>query len=121
MKVAVKSDSNDFARRLNQEAGKLVHYGGATEDEAVQTFSLNAAWIIGVEDRTGSLDVGKDADIVIWDKDPLSTYARVEKTIIDGEIFFDSSLPGYGLTHWKNAPMGGGEGFEGDDDGRERE
>lgn len=121
VKVAVKSDSNDFARRLNQEAGKLVHYGGATEDEAVQTFSLNAAWIIGVEDRTGSLDVGKDADIVIWDKDPLSTYARVEKTIIDGEIFFDSSLPGYGLTHWKNAPMGGGEGFEGDDDGRERE
>ena len=58
------------------------------------------------------LEVGKDADISIWDKDPLSSYAKVEKTIIDGEVYFDSSLPGLGLTHWKNAPMSSGE-FEG--------
>ena len=60
-------------------------------------------------DRVGSLEVGKDGDISIWDKDPLSSYAKVEKTIIDGEVYFDSSLPGLGLTHWKNAPMSGSD------------
>jgi len=74
--------------------------------------TLNPAWIIGVDDRVGSLDVGKDADISIWDRDPLSSYAKVEKTIIDGEVYFDSSLQGLGLTHWKNAPMSGSD-FEG--------
>jgi hypothetical protein len=66
----------------------------------------------------GSLDVGKDGDISIWDKDPLSSYAKVEKTIIDGEVYFDSSLQGLGLTHWKNAPMSGSdfEGSEMDDE-----
>src|SRR5579863_10707497 len=76
VRVALKSDSNDHIRRLNQEAGKMVHYGGATEDEAIRMVTLNPAWIIGVDDRTGSIDVGKDADLVIWNMDPLSTYAR---------------------------------------------
>src|SRR5579863_10098991 len=66
VKVALKSDSDDHIRRLNQEAGKMVHYGGATEDEAIRMVTLNPAWIIGVDDRTGSLDVGKDADLVLW-------------------------------------------------------
>ena len=65
VKVAIKSDSNDYVRRLNQEAAKTMRYGGATEEEALKMITLNAAWIIGVDDRVGSLDVGKDADISI--------------------------------------------------------
>jgi imidazolonepropionase-like amidohydrolase len=114
VRVALKSDSNDVVRRLNQDAGKVMRYGGATEEEALKMITLNPAWIIGVDDRVGSLDVGKDGDITIWDKYPLSSYARVDKAIIDGEVYFDSSLPGLGLTHWKNAPMSDG-GFEGNE------
>ena len=66
VRVALKSDSDDHIRRLNQEAGKMVHYGGATEDEAIRMVTLNPAWIIGVDDRIGSIDVGKDADLVLW-------------------------------------------------------
>jgi len=76
VRVALKSDSNDHIRRLNQEAGKMVHYGGATEDEAITMVTLNPAWIMGIDDKTGSLDLGKDGDVVIWNMDPLSTYAR---------------------------------------------
>lgn len=97
VRVAIKSDSGDFVRRLNQEAAKTIKYGGATEDEAVAMITLNPAWIIGVENRVGSLEAGKDADIVIWDKHPLSVYARADKVLIDGEVYFDRSLPGYGL------------------------
>ena len=80
VRVALKSDSNDHIRRLNQEAGKMVHYGGATEDEAIRMVTLNPAWIIGVDRRkTGSIDVGKDADLVLWNHDPLSTYARARE------------------------------------------
>lgn len=93
VKVALKSDSDDHIRRLNVEAGKMVHYGGATEDEAIRMVTLNPAWIIGVDDRTGSIDVGKDADLVLWNHDPLSTYAHALKVYIDGDLFFDASLP----------------------------
>src|ERR1700722_11158204 len=112
--VALKSDSNDHVRRLNQEAGKMVHYGGATEDEAIRMVTLNAAWIMGVEDKTGSLDTGKDGAQGIWATDPLSSYARAEKVFIDGDLYFDSSLPGYGLTHFTGVMHGGG--FSGSDD-----
>ncbi len=118
VRVALKSDSNDHIRRLNQEAGKMVHYGGATEDEAIRMVTLNPAWIIGVDDRTGSIDVGKDADLVIWNMDPLSTYARAEKVYIDGDLFFDNSLPGLGTTHFNGAMHDAG-GFGGEDDGEE--
>jgi len=101
VRVAIKSDSDDFARRLNQEAAKAVRYGGATEEEALQMITLNAAWVVGVDDRVGSLDVGKDADIAIWNQHPLSNYALVDQVLIDGEVFFDRSLPGYGMTHYK--------------------
>ncbi len=116
VRVALKSDSNDFVRRLNQEAGKMVHYGGATEDEALRMITLNAAWIMGIDDKVGSLDVGKDGDLVIWNTDPLSTYARAEKVFIDGDIYFDASLPGYGLTHFTGVMHGGGFGGADDDD-----
>ena len=101
VRVAIKSDSADFARRLNQEAAKTMRYGGATEDEALKMITLNGAWIIGVDDRIGSIDVGKDADLVIWNSYPLSSYALADKVLIDGEVFFDRSLPGFGLTHYK--------------------
>ena len=114
VRVALKSDSNDYVRRLNQEAGKMVRYGGATEEEALKMITLNPAWIIGVDDKVGSLDVGKDADLVIWNMDPLSTYARAEKVYIDGDLFFDSSLPGFGTTHF-NGVMHDAGGFGGDD------
>jgi imidazolonepropionase-like amidohydrolase len=116
VKVALKSDSNDHIRRLNQEAGKMVHYGGATEDEAIRMVTLNPAWIMGIDDKTGSLDVGKDGDVVIWNVDPLSTYARAEKVYIDGDLFFDSSLPGFGTTHFTGVMHGSGFGAGEDDD-----
>src|SRR5438270_670505 len=100
VKVAIKSDSSDFARRLNQEAAKSIRYGGATEDEALAMVTLNAAWIIGVDDRIGSIDVGKDADLVIWNGPPLSSYALADKVFIDGELYFDRSRPGFGTTHY---------------------
>jgi imidazolonepropionase-like amidohydrolase len=100
--VAIKSDSNDYVRRLNQEAAKTIRYGGATEDEALRMITLNAAWIIGVDNRVGSIDVGKDADLVIWNGYPLSSYGVPEKVYIDGELFFDRTRPGFGTTHYGN-------------------
>jgi len=101
VRVAIKSDSEDYTRRLNQEAAKTMRYGGATEEEALKMITLNAAWIVGVEDRVGSIEVGKDADLVIWDGYPLSSYGMPEKVLIDGEVYFDRSLPGLGTTHYR--------------------
>src|SRR5215469_211056 len=100
VRVALKSDSADVTRRLNSEAGKIIHYG-VPEDEALKMITLNPAWIIGEDDRVGSLDVGKDADISIWNIYPLSSVALVDEVLIDGEVYFDRSLPGLGLTHYK--------------------
>ena len=119
VRVALKSDSDDHIRRLNSEAGKMVHYGGATEDEAIKMVTLNPAWIIGVEDRVGSIDVGKDADIVLWNHDPLSNYARAMKVYIDGELFFDASSTGWGTTHFTGVMHDGGDfGSEDQEDGQ---
>jgi len=101
VRVAIKSDSDDFARRLNQEAGKTMRYGGATEDEALKMITLNAAWIVGVDDRVGSIDVGKDADLVIWDGYPLSSFAVPNKVFIDGGVYFDRALPGFGMPQYR--------------------
>lgn len=102
VRVALKSDSEDVTRRLNQEAGKGIHYG-LTEEEALKAITLNPAWIVGVDERVGSIDVGKDADIAIWNSYPLSSPALVDKVLIDGDLYFDRSLPGFGLTHYKEA------------------
>jgi imidazolonepropionase-like amidohydrolase len=101
VRVAIKSDSEDYTRRLNQEAAKTMRYGGATEEEALKMITLNAAWIVGVDDRVGSIDVGKDGDLVIWDGYPLSSYGVPEKVLIDGDIYFDRGLPGLGMTHYR--------------------
>jgi imidazolonepropionase-like amidohydrolase len=100
VRVALKSDSEDVTRRLNQDAGKIMRYG-LTEEEALKSITLNPAWIIGVDDRVGSIDVGKDADITIWNSYPLSSTALADKVLIDGDVYFDRSLPGLGLTHNK--------------------
>src|SRR5882724_3440009 len=89
--VSLNSDSDELARRLNFEAAKTIKYGGLTEEEALRTVTLNAAMQLGVQERIGSIDVGKDADITIYDKHPLSNYARVEKVFIDGQLYFDRS------------------------------
>lgn len=104
VRVAIKSDSNDYIRRLNQEAAKTMRYGGATEEEALRMITLNAAWIMGVDDRVASIDNGKDADLVIWDGYPLSSYGVPEKVFIDGEMFFDRTKPGYGTTVYRGVP-----------------
>jgi imidazolonepropionase-like amidohydrolase len=101
VRVAIKSDSEDYTRRLNQEAAKTMRYGGATEEEALKMITLNAAWIVGVDDRVGSIDVGKDGDLVVWDGYPLSSYGVPEKVLIDGEVYFDRALPGFGMTHYR--------------------
>ncbi len=101
VRVAIKSDSDDFMRRLNQEAAKTMRYGGATEDEAMKMITINAAWIVGIDDRVGSIDVGKDADLVLWNSYPLSTYALADKVWIDGQVYFDRALPGSGMPQYK--------------------
>jgi imidazolonepropionase-like amidohydrolase len=87
--TTINSDSDERMRRLNIDAAKLVRYGGLTEDEALKTITYNGAMQLGVQDRVGSIEVGKDADLAIFTNHPLSVYAMVDKTIIDGEVFFD--------------------------------
>ena len=85
----INSDSDERVRRLNIDAAKLMRYGGMTEEEALKTITYNGALQLGVANRVGSIEVGKDADLAIWNNHPLSVYANVETTFIDGEVFFD--------------------------------
>ena len=87
--VAINSDDAEMARRLNQEAGKIVKYGGVTEEEALKMVTLNPAKMLHVEEKVGSLKVGKDGDVVLWSDNPLSIYAKSLYTIVDGTIYFD--------------------------------
>ena len=73
--ATVNSDSDERARRLNIDAAKMMRYGGLTEDEALKTITYNGAVQLGVQDKVGSIEVGKDADVVIWTGDPLSVYS----------------------------------------------
>ena len=87
--VSMNSDSDERARRLNIEAAKAMRYGDLSEEEALKLVTWNPAVQLGIQQRVGSLEVGKDADLAIWNGHPLSVYARVDTTFIDGEIFFD--------------------------------
>ncbi|MBY0481580.1 MAG: amidohydrolase family protein [Chitinophagaceae bacterium] len=89
LNVCINSDDAEMARRLNQEAGKTVRYGGVSEEEALKMVTLNPAKALHVADKVGSIKVGKDADIVIWSDNPLSIYAKSEKTIVDGIVYWD--------------------------------
>lgn len=87
--VSINSDSDERARRLNIDAAKMMKYGGLTEEEALKLITWNPAWQLGIEGRVGSIEVGKDADFAIWNAHPLSVYARVDMTFVDGDVFFD--------------------------------
>jgi imidazolonepropionase-like amidohydrolase len=89
LNVAINSDDAEMARRLNQEAAKIVKYGGVSEEEALKMVTLNPAKMLHVEDKVGSLKIGKDGDIVVWSDNPLSIYAKPDYTIVDGTIYFD--------------------------------
>ncbi|MGZ4034805.1 MAG: amidohydrolase family protein, partial [Bacteroidia bacterium] len=88
--TAINSDDAEMGRRLNQEAAKSVKYGGTSEEDALKMVTLNPAKLLHIDNRVGSVKVGKDADLVLWTDNPLSIYAKVDKTIIDGHIYYDS-------------------------------
>ncbi|MFN0274362.1 MAG: amidohydrolase family protein, partial [Chitinophagales bacterium] len=89
--TAVNSDDAEMARRLNQEAAKAIKYGGLTEEEAWKLCTLNPAKLLHIDKYVGSIKAGKDADIVIWNNNPLSIYASVEKTFVDGICYYDGN------------------------------
>lgn len=87
--TAFNSDDAEMARHLNQEAGKSVLYGNVPEEDALKFVTLNPARMLHIDDKVGSLKAGKDADVVIWTANPLSIYARAEKTFVDGVAYWD--------------------------------
>ena len=87
--VTINSDSDERARRLYQEAAKTMRFGGASEETALRMITLNAAIQLGIDKYTGSIDVGKDADIAIFNGHPFAPASRVDMTLIDGRVFFD--------------------------------
>ncbi|HEU4508412.1 MAG TPA: amidohydrolase [Pyrinomonadaceae bacterium] len=87
--VSMNSDSDERARRLNIEAAKAMHWGDLTEEQALKLVTLNPAIQLGIQDRVGSIEVGKDADLAIWNGHPFSVYSRVNTTFVDGVVFFD--------------------------------
>lgn len=92
----VHSDSEEGIQRLNQEAAKSMARGNAMnlnidQARAIRWITSNAARALGIEDRTGSLEPGKMADVVIWNRDPFSVYALAEQVFIDGVLMFDRS------------------------------
>jgi imidazolonepropionase-like amidohydrolase len=89
LNVSYNSDDPEQARRLNQEAAKGMKYGGVSEQEAWKFVTLNPAKMLHVDDRVGSIKVGKDADIVLWDSNPLSQYAKPLQTYVDGIKYYD--------------------------------
>ena len=89
LNVCINSDDAEMARRLNQEAAKSVKYGGMSEDDAWKMVTINPAKALHVSDRTGSIKTGKDADLVLWNDNPLSIYAKPLTCIIDGTIYYD--------------------------------
>ncbi|MBC7868464.1 MAG: amidohydrolase family protein, partial [Gloeobacteraceae cyanobacterium ES-bin-316] len=87
--VAINSDDAEMARRLNQEAAKSVKYGGMSEEDAFKMVTLNPAMMLHIDKTVGSIKAGKDADLVMWSDNPLSIYAKAEKTVVDGIVYFD--------------------------------
>jgi imidazolonepropionase-like amidohydrolase len=89
LNVAINSDDAEMARRLNQEAAKTMKYGGLSAEEALDMVTINPAKMLHVDDRVGSIKVGKDADVVVWSDSPVSIYAKSLYTIVDGTVYFD--------------------------------
>lgn len=89
LNVAINSDDAEMARRLNQEAAKTIMYGGLTEEQAFNMVTINPAKMLHIDKQTGSIKKGKDADLVLWSDNPLSVYAKAEKTLVDGIVYYD--------------------------------
>lgn len=89
--VCLKSDSNELMRHLYQEAAKGVKYGGMSDDEALKMITLNGAKQLGLDKRTGSIEVGKDGDLAVFNGHPLNSYSRCEMSIVEGEVYFQRS------------------------------
>ena len=87
--TAINSDDREMSRRLNQEAAKTMKYGGVSEEDAWKFVTLNPAKLLHIDDKVGSVRVGKNADLVLWNTNPLSIYAKAEKTLIEGVTYFD--------------------------------
>jgi imidazolonepropionase-like amidohydrolase len=87
--TCIHSDDAEMGRRLNQEAAKTMKYGGISETEALKLVTINPAIMLHLQDRTGSIKTGKDADLVLWTDYPLSVYAQASKTMVDGTFYFD--------------------------------
>ena len=90
--VSVNSDDAEEMRHLNHEAAKAVRWGGLSDEQALALVTINAAKQFGIDDRVGSIEVGKDADLVVYDGHPLSSYAVVQTTLVDGKVCFDREL-----------------------------
>ncbi|WP_170227064.1 amidohydrolase family protein [Luteibaculum oceani] len=86
--VGINSDDAEMGRRLNQEASKIVKYGGVSQVEAVKMVTLNPAKMLHIDNRVGSIRVGKDADVVLWSDVPLTQKAKVKYTLIEGKIYY---------------------------------
>jgi imidazolonepropionase-like amidohydrolase len=122
--VSLNSDDAELMRHLNAEAAKTMKYGGASETEALSMVTINPAKQLGIDKRVGSIEVGKDGDLVIYDQHPLSNFTKVEKVYIDGELYFDRAkdledrpnkerekkalITKAAEEQKKNAPQGGG-------------
>ncbi len=87
--VSLNSDSDELQRHLNLEAAKTLRYGGLSEDEALAMVTINPAKQLGIDDKVGSIEVGKSADLVLFDKHPLSGFSKPQKVWIDGHEYFD--------------------------------
>ncbi|WP_337176514.1 amidohydrolase family protein [Paludisphaera sp.] len=86
--ASIKSDSDELIRHLYHEAAKMVKFGGATEEQALAFVTINPAKELGREDRVGSLEVGKDGDVALFNGHPLDAFSRCEMTLIEGEVYF---------------------------------
>ena len=100
--TAINSDDAEMSRRLNQEAAKAVKYGGTSEEDAWKMVTLNPAKLLHIDDKVGSIKIGKDADLVLWSGNPLSIYTKAEKTIIEGATYFDIKIDEQQRTNIKN-------------------
>lgn len=97
-RVNIHSDDPSGSQRLNQEAAKAMYAGRdigitITPDQAIKWITINAAWTLGLHDRIGSLEVGKNADVVLWSANPFSVYSRAEKVWVDGALMYDRLDP----------------------------
>ncbi|WP_139923761.1 amidohydrolase family protein [Hymenobacter sp. DG01] len=88
LNVALNSDDAEMSRRLNQEAAKMVKYSNLSEEEALKMVTINPAKMLHLDQHMGSIREGKDADVVLWTDNPLSVYARAERTFVDGRELF---------------------------------